>query len=157
MSTCTIEEKIIQRQLSKEGLQNIVEDKEQVNLFSSDELKALFDRRTDSRSDTHDTLRCKKCLSVKALRGDGNKASSSAALSPAHIEECSLFLETFMETLVSTAEEKNAVDAITPYLQDFHSLLGDLRNGSFATLPLFSRAFRGTVTGVDREIEVQTL
>ncbi|CAE7540099.1 RAD54 [Symbiodinium microadriaticum] len=30
MSTCTVEEKIIQRQLSKEGLQNIVDDKEQV-------------------------------------------------------------------------------------------------------------------------------
>ena len=30
MSTGTIEEKIIQRQLSKEGLQNIVDDAEQV-------------------------------------------------------------------------------------------------------------------------------
>jgi DNA repair and recombination RAD54-like protein len=30
MSTSTVEEKIIQRQLSKEGLQNIVEDKDQV-------------------------------------------------------------------------------------------------------------------------------
>jgi hypothetical protein len=30
MSTCTIEEKMIQRQLSKEGLQNIIDDKEQV-------------------------------------------------------------------------------------------------------------------------------
>lgn len=30
MGTCTIEEKIIQRQLSKEGLQNIVDDKDQV-------------------------------------------------------------------------------------------------------------------------------
>ena len=32
--TCTsIEEKIIQRQLSKEGLQNIVDDREQVHTF----------------------------------------------------------------------------------------------------------------------------
>lgn len=35
MSTGTVEEKIIQRQLSKEGLQNIVDDTEQVRTISS--------------------------------------------------------------------------------------------------------------------------
>ena len=34
MSTGTIEEKIIQRQLSKEGLQNIVDDSDQVRHIS---------------------------------------------------------------------------------------------------------------------------
>jgi DNA repair and recombination protein RAD54 and RAD54-like protein len=71
MGTCTIEEKIIQRQLSKEGLQNIVDDKEQVNEFSSAELKAIFTRRVDTRSDTHDTLRCKRCSNVKLLSSAG--------------------------------------------------------------------------------------
>ena len=89
--TCTsIEEKIIQRQLSKEGLQNIVDDREQVhtlhptpplphvtdplylfpgvqvNTFSTSELKRLFAREEDSRSDTHDTLGCQRCSFVKA-------------------------------------------------------------------------------------------
>jgi DNA repair and recombination protein RAD54 and RAD54-like protein len=68
MSTCTVEEKIIQRQLSKEGLQNIVDDKDQVNQFSSSELKSIFRRRKDvTCSDTHDTLRCKRCSNVRTL------------------------------------------------------------------------------------------
>lgn len=96
MSTCTVEEKIIQRQLSKEGLQNIVDDKNQVcvgekqncltesieidglrsrylpyfqvNQFSTSELKSIFRRRKDpTRSDTHDTLRCKRCSHVRTL------------------------------------------------------------------------------------------
>ena len=36
MSTNTVEEKIIQRQLSKEGSQDIVDDREQVNVFSTE-------------------------------------------------------------------------------------------------------------------------
>ena len=67
MSTSTIEEKIIQRQLSKEGLTSIVDNKEQVNSFSSKELKALFRRRKGTRSDTHDTLRCTRCRGVAIL------------------------------------------------------------------------------------------
>lgn len=35
MSTGTIEEKVFQRQLSKEGLQNIVDDKEEVRCVES--------------------------------------------------------------------------------------------------------------------------
>lgn len=67
MSTSTIEEKIIQRQLSKEGLTSIVDDKEQVNTFSTKELKDLFKRRKGTRSDTHDTLRCTRCKNVALL------------------------------------------------------------------------------------------
>eukprot|EP01035_Chromulina_nebulosa_P021772 gene21772-28173_t len=60
MSTGTIEEKIIQRQLSKEGLQNIVDNTDQVNQISTEELRRLFQYRGSStRSDTHDTLKCK--------------------------------------------------------------------------------------------------
>jgi DNA repair and recombination RAD54-like protein len=91
MSTGSIEEKIIQRQLSKEGLQNIVDNTDQVqmsviyifslllacnevcgcitqvNQFSTDELRRLFACRTDTNSDTHDTLRCKRCKNVRAI------------------------------------------------------------------------------------------
>lgn len=42
MSTGTIEEKIIQRQLFKQGLQEIVDDKEVVNAIPTSELKDLF-------------------------------------------------------------------------------------------------------------------
>ena len=53
MSTGTIEEKIIQRQLSKEGLADIVDNKEQVNQFSTDELKHLFSFRKETRLESY--------------------------------------------------------------------------------------------------------
>ena len=42
MATGTVEEKIFQRQLSKEGLQSVVDDKAQVNELSTKDLKNLF-------------------------------------------------------------------------------------------------------------------
>ena len=38
-----------------------------MNQFSSSELKRLFARVEDSRSDTHDTLRCKRCSYAKTM------------------------------------------------------------------------------------------
>jgi DNA repair and recombination RAD54-like protein len=45
LATGTVEEKIFQRQLSKEGLQSVVDDKEQVNALSTKDLKNLFKLR----------------------------------------------------------------------------------------------------------------
>ena len=61
LATGTVEEKIFQRQLSKEGLQSVVDDKEQVNALSTKDLKNLFKLRSDTPSDTHDKLRCERC------------------------------------------------------------------------------------------------
>jgi DNA repair and recombination protein RAD54 and RAD54-like protein len=61
LATGTLEEKIFQRQLSKEGLQNIVDDKEEVNSLSSKDLKRLFVFNKDTLSDTHDQLKCDRC------------------------------------------------------------------------------------------------
>ncbi|KAG1711155.1 hypothetical protein DVH05_013871 [Phytophthora capsici] len=61
LATGTLEEKIFQRQLSKEGLQNIVDDKEEVNSLSSKDLKRLFVFRKNTMSDTHDQLKCDRC------------------------------------------------------------------------------------------------
>lgn len=151
MSTCTIEEKIIQRQLSKEGLQNIVEDKEQVNRFSTDELKALFSRRTDSRSDTHDTLRCKRCSSVKTL--STSPSASSLTFTSRHKDECSAFLEKFMECIRSEAAVRGQGEAIQPYLADLDSVRDQLLCDHFTNLPQFSRELREIVSGADREHE----
>ena len=51
LGTGTVEEKIFQRQLSKEGLQSVVDDKEQVNELSTKDLKNLFKLRQDTPSD----------------------------------------------------------------------------------------------------------
>ncbi|KAI9915281.1 hypothetical protein PsorP6_008499 [Peronosclerospora sorghi] len=76
LATGTLEEKIFQRQLSKEGLQNIVDDKEEVNSLSSKDLKRLFVFRKDTMSDTHDQLKCERCQWQCTL-GNGLGAGSS--------------------------------------------------------------------------------
>ena len=151
MSTCTIEEKIIQRQLSKEGLQNIVEDKEQVNRFSTDELKALFSRRTDSRSDTHDTLRCKRCSSVKTL--STSPPASSLTFTSKHKDECSAFLEKLKDCIRLEAAERSQSESIQPYINDLDSVHNQLLSDHFSNLPQFSREIREIVSGADRELE----
>lgn len=65
LATGTVEEKIFQRQLSKEGLQSIVDDKEQVNALSAKDLRNLFKLRTGTPSDTHDKLRCERCQIIQ--------------------------------------------------------------------------------------------
>lgn len=71
LATGTLEEKIFQRQLSKEGLQNIVDDKEEVNSLSSKDLKRLFVFEKDTMSDTHDQLKCKRCKWRNCSKSDG--------------------------------------------------------------------------------------
>jgi DNA repair and recombination protein RAD54 and RAD54-like protein len=63
MGTGTIEEKIFQRQSHKQALSSTVVDSvEDVERhFSLDSLKELFQFKPDTRSDTHDTFKCKRC------------------------------------------------------------------------------------------------
>ncbi|KAL4087237.1 hypothetical protein PRIC1_013134 [Phytophthora ramorum] len=77
LATGTLEEKIFQRQLSKEGLQNIVDDKEEVNSLSSKDLKRLFVFRKDTMSDTHDQLKCDRCRWRSADEASGADKSPS--------------------------------------------------------------------------------
>ena len=65
LATGTVEEKIFQRQLSKEGLQSVVDDKEQVNALSTKDLRNLFKLRHGTPSDTHDKLRCERCKIIQ--------------------------------------------------------------------------------------------
>eukprot|EP00898_Chlorokybus_atmophyticus_P001537 jgi/Chlat1/2384/Chrsp17S02818 len=90
----SIDEKIFQRQLSKEGLQAVVNNasagaaadaKAQVNTLSTEELRKLFDFRDTisvcnaqpsfkqqvARSDTHDTLNCRRCKPSNATDEEG--------------------------------------------------------------------------------------
>ena len=60
LSTGTIEEKVYQRQLSKEGLQNVVnsESKGGSAPMSAEELRDLFTLRDHTMSDTYDSMCC---------------------------------------------------------------------------------------------------
>lgn len=63
ISTGTIEEKIFQRQSAKMQLSScVVDSNEDVErLFSSDNLKQLFQYNQNTISETHETYKCKRC------------------------------------------------------------------------------------------------
>ncbi|KAI6132160.1 DNA repair protein, SNF2 family [Pisolithus croceorrhizus] len=63
ISTGTIEEKIFQRQASKQALSSaVVDEKEDAERhFSVEALRQLFTFNEDTVCDTHDTFKCKRC------------------------------------------------------------------------------------------------
>ena len=64
----------------------------QVNQFSSEELHRLFACRADTtRSDTHDTLRCKRCKFVQDAGAEGAHGAKYA-FTDQHIEVNILFM-----------------------------------------------------------------
>ena len=95
LTTGSIEERIYQRQLSKEGLQNVVEDKDQVNSLATKDLKRLFRYRGDTISDTHDQLKCRVCSGLMRARAD--TCVDTTTLTPARAARCAKLLEQLIE------------------------------------------------------------
>ncbi|XP_073758769.1 DNA repair and recombination protein RAD54-like isoform X2 [Callorhinus ursinus] len=83
LSAGTIEEKIFQRQSHKKALSSCVVDEEQdvERHFSLGELKELFTLDEASLSDTHDRLRCRRCVNHHQVRPppDGSDCTSDLA------------------------------------------------------------------------------
>ena len=76
----TIEEKIYQRQLAKEGLAAVVEDRAQSNAFDASELRDLFGdvAALDAASDTHRSLGCAcaaECTIIAAAKPTVTRAA----------------------------------------------------------------------------------
>jgi len=88
LATGTVEEKIFQRQLSKEGLQSVVHDEEQVNTLSTKDFRNLFKLRTTSPSDTHDKLDCKRSKTIQE-----NSEAELAVTLPLQLAECRTLLQ----------------------------------------------------------------
>lgn len=88
----SVEEKIFQRQLSKEGLQSIVDDKEQVNTLSSKDLRNLFKLRDGTPSDTHDKLSCKRCKIMQ-----DNSDETDKMVLPKRLQACKELMGIIME------------------------------------------------------------
>ncbi|KAJ8613667.1 hypothetical protein CTAYLR_003158 [Chrysophaeum taylorii] len=120
VSTGTLEERMLQRQLSKEGLQNVIEDKDQVNCFATDDLKRLFYYRPTTVSELHDELQCKECrgkhAAKKARTGDGGDNAIGLAASARCLDALTSTLfalpcaEPFLKPLLddSTVRRKDA-------------------------------------------------
>lgn len=86
ISTGTIEEKIFQRQASKQALSSaVVDEKEDAERhFSIDALRKLFLFNEHTDCETHETFKCKRCKNgkqvIKApvlLYGDASSCVSS--------------------------------------------------------------------------------
>lgn len=75
ISAGTIEEKMFQRQASKQALSSaVVDEKEDTERhFSGDMLRQLFQFREDTLCETHETFKCKRCK-------DGRQVEKSKAL-----------------------------------------------------------------------------
>ncbi|KAF9246133.1 DNA repair protein, SNF2 family [Melanogaster broomeanus] len=69
ISTGTIEEKIFQRQASKQALSSaVVDEKEDAERhFSLESLRQLFTFNENTLCDTHDTFKCKRCKNGKQV------------------------------------------------------------------------------------------
>ncbi|CAH9100397.1 unnamed protein product [Cuscuta europaea] len=66
LSSGTIEEKIYQRQISKEGLQQVIQQEQadseiQGNLLSTEDLRDLFTFHDSVRSEIHEKISCTRC------------------------------------------------------------------------------------------------
>eukprot|EP01038_Epipyxis_sp_PR26KG_P013185 gene13185-17668_t len=165
MSTGTIEEKIIQRQLAKEGLADIVDDKDQVNIFSTSELKQLFSLQT-TRSDTHDTLRCKRCSFVQIK--DYSKMRETKLLQPHQVELCIQYLDdlvAYLEEVSIDHQTRNQMKVTSevldsnhdfktnfPFLSQLLLLKSQLLSGEFTSLPLYSKKQREIFLTIEQEI-----
>ncbi|KAJ8305909.1 hypothetical protein KUTeg_016454 [Tegillarca granosa] len=84
--TGTIEEKIFQRQAHKKALSSCVVDKEEdvERHFSLEELKDLFKLNQNTKSDTHDKFKCRRCVNNIQVRPPPADSDCNSDLSQWH-------------------------------------------------------------------------
>ena len=119
----TIEEKIYQRQLAKEGLACVVEDRAQVNTFDADELHNLFAFDDAATSDTHACLGC-ACgaggLDPKALAARAARALRTArdadAVGPKRSAAVAAYLAAAADDVLRLAPDAGVVVTFPPHV-----------------------------------------
>lgn len=116
IATGTIEEKIFQRQSHKQSLSScVVDSAEDVERhFSLDSLRELFQYRPDTRSDTHDTFKCKRC------RPDGRQHIKAQAMLYGDTSTWNHFvndaLKGIQDHLLKQEGEEQEVSAVFQYI-----------------------------------------
>ncbi|KAE9612789.1 hypothetical protein Lal_00027488 [Lupinus albus] len=79
----TIEEKVYQRQMSKEGLQKVIQQEQtdslvaQGNLLSTEDLRDLFTFHESIKSEIHEKMRCKRCPTYDGTESTDEKYAAS--------------------------------------------------------------------------------
>lgn len=82
LSAGTIEEKVYQRQISKEGLQNVIKQETSTlavegNCLSTEELPDLFTFHEKSRSEIHEKMNCIRCQHIDDTETTGDSRGSA--------------------------------------------------------------------------------
>lgn len=82
LSAGTIEEKVYQRQISKEGLQNVIKQETRTlavegNCLSKEELRDLFTFHEKSRSEIHEKMNCIRCQHIDDTETTGDSRDSA--------------------------------------------------------------------------------
>ena len=132
---------------------DIVDDKEQVNQFSTATLKMLFQYRSNTRSDTHDTLKCKRCSSVVQV-------DTNTKLNEKQTKSCIEFLDNFqhhLETTILLGKDdsicvENEPKLPSKLLQTFDELKEMLINNKFTSLPLYSKQLRKVMEEMELKV-----
>ena len=116
IATGTIEEKIFQRQSHKQSLSScVVDSAEDVERhFSLDSLRELFQYHPDTKSDTHDTFKCKRC------KPDGNQLIKAPAMLYGDTSTWNHFtnegLGPIQDHLLKQEKEEGEVSAVFQYI-----------------------------------------
>ena len=155
VSTGTIEEKIFMRQLSKEGLQSIVDDKEEVNSLSSKDLRQLFRFDEETVSDTHKKLACTRCP-VEALKSKPqtdddtgfNRAQSQAVRGLVAELQSNAMMEALTEDIKSLAEGLSEEDKAA--ILDIAEVQRRLEAKEYKSIPAFAKHMRSQLTATDK-------
>ncbi|PQQ10890.1 protein CHROMATIN REMODELING 25 [Prunus yedoensis var. nudiflora] len=104
LSTGTIEEKVYQRQMSKEGLQKVIQQEQtdssmaQGNLLSTEDLRDLFTFHESVRSEVHEKMNCIRCQNSNdahrsIAEGDANQPTNESGQSGHEISDIGGFAE----------------------------------------------------------------
>ncbi|KAH7867474.1 hypothetical protein Vadar_033967 [Vaccinium darrowii] len=94
LSTGTIEEKVYQRQMSKEGLQKVIQHEQiatktaQGNFLSAEDLRDLFTFHENARSEIHEKMSCVRCQNYDAMVDDRHDKVGDADGVSSTIESC---------------------------------------------------------------------
>lgn len=116
IATGTIEEKIFQRQSHKQALSSTVVDSadDVERHFSADSLRELFQYRGDTRSDTHETFKCKRC------KPDGKQYIKAPAMLYGDTSSWNHFatdgLKQIQDLLLRQEAEEKEVSAVFQYI-----------------------------------------
>lgn len=126
-----------QRQLSKEGLLGVIEDREQINTFSTVELKRLFMLDKFTTSDTHASLDCDCAAACSSNRQRDDDDSNK--LGKKRTAACREYVVSESLKLVATKLPPQSSETKKKIVDHLEAVRSRLSENHFLTMPLLCR------------------